>query len=201
MTNYMKWGLCLSVTVSLAGCLGGGSGGGGSDGGGSGPRTFAQQITLADQLADEIEVLNEVDPMSFQTMGSTTYNGNLGMSLAPGTPDAIVLYGDLRMTLEFGTDTISGAVSNVVDSDDAQYGGQFQLENGDIDRMASTDALTADLTGDITAPDSTILTADATLAGDVFGDNESHVAGAVSGNIIVDGSAVGISSGAFAGRR
>jgi len=196
MNNTPKNLIVGAVLAGLAGCMGGG---------GASTRsalTFDDHRVIAKQFSDEIRVLNIYDPGALPTMGSANYTGNLGFSASPGTTGGIVLFGDLALNANFQNNAVTGAVTDIVDNDDNRYAGSFGLTSGQIDRTANTAAgeraLSADVSGEISAAGGATISIDATLAGDFFGDTPSHVTGTVAGNVVVDGITTGIINGVFA---
>lgn len=175
-----RFALFLVPAALLSAC---GESTGGSTGTPINANSFAEYDQIGLDLTDAAITLGFTDPASLPTSGSANYLGVMGVAVDPGSPDAITAIGALEMTVQFGSDSLSGRVTDVIDEDDGRYQGTLSITNGDINRAADvTSEFTyfADLDGTLVSPDGQSLTVDALMAGDLLGPG-SYTEGGVSG--------------------
>jgi len=175
--------------------------GGSGSSSGSGPRydSFDEMVDAAEALDATVFPIPYTDPATLPRSGTATHDGLLGVALTDGS----TAVGEMTLRTSFAGGTISGDVENVRGDDDTEFAGSLDISNGQIDRTADVDTgftFGADLDGRLTAEGSTF-DVDARLQGDYTGARYQYVEGFVDGTVAVDGQALRISQGSFAGER
>ncbi len=207
MKTVLKMILVGASGVALSAC--------GSSGGDDGPTllSFADLSAERSTLETEANALTLVDSDDLPTSGSATYDGTLGFSIDAGTLDIL---SDLSITATFQAvdGTLSGNLTNFVNSNEQAYSGQMAIQNGVIDRDASPGltAFEADVVGSITNTVSgrTLTTATSMgnepfiqgdFVGEVSGQPPSHIEGIITGALEDTGGLIPITGGSLVGKR
>lgn len=178
MNDRLSWLAALAVVGAVAGC---------SD--------SVDEILRPDyeDLADEYDALDEasddlaiVDPALLPLSGGATYDGVMVLSTngEDGLPSDLA--GDMTLRADFGDDSLSGSVVDVVTDDDDRLEGSLVIANGEIDRDDDLEdfyTYAFDVDGVLTEDDGSDLRVSATGAGDFLGRDHRTVVGDVEGRI------------------
>lgn len=183
-----KWFVSAGAAALLAACGGGGSGSGPD----VPPPTPAPDLpppsfveledqTLAMAAIYDLQSIN--DPLTLPVSGSTVYAG--GMHLQTQN-DSFSMAGQMQLSVDFSTDSLSGNVRNLVDSQETRYQGILTIGAGQIDRTTipanNEPTFSAPLTGDVSS-DVVAINVDGTMQGYFMGPDHEAAYGFVTGTI------------------
>ena len=173
------------MAAALAGC-----GGGGDD------REFPDVERDVLEMFDDISSLGISPVLFLPTSGTAEYEGYMG---AADTSGAII--GDLQLTADFGTDSISGTAKNFIDDENTEYSGKLRISNGGIFRTADPATewqIEADVNG-ILSTDEASTSVNAVMLADFYGGSQQGVVGILDGTAtnqfgttFLDGSNTGV---------
>lgn len=173
-----------SCTAALAGCGGGG-------GGGDGPTTSLPQEDDFDKLlqaqGDLTQAQQQLSVLTLTTdtvIGSANYKGfivysEIGQSTSTGGL-GLAAEVDIDVNLTNTRNSVSGSISNFIDTSGAAYDGTISLSSGQIDRTNTASngyAISARLTGELTDPDGIDFTSEGGLDADFLGANHQMISG------------------------
>lgn len=176
-----------------------GSGGGGSTDGSGGQDPGDTPVTSDLQTFDTLagysgyadEIIADIgdspfdDPAALPASGSSRYVGVLEI----GDDIAQLASGAMTLNVNFGTDSVTGSVTDWVDFEDEPMSGQLAISAGDIDRGADVQnefTFSADLGGTLTTVLDEQIGVDAVIFGDFF-QNQTLVAGGAQGEYLLNG--------------
>lgn len=177
MRNRLGWLAALAVVGAASGC---------SDSDGSAYDDLTDQY---DALVDASDRLPLSNPDLLPLSGGATYDGIMVMSTDGDDGLPSDLAGDMTLRADFGDDTLSGSVDDVVTDGGDRLEGSLDIERGDIDRnidLATTRTYTFDMDGVLTENDGTDLRVAAEGRGDFLGEDHQRAAGNVEGLIASD---------------
>ena len=201
----------LLAAGTLSACVGGG-GGGDTDPGvtpgvptDDGTRTFEERVAAGAALADRLEAQGLTDVADMPTSGTATYVGAAGIVTDASrkgidttniTEANVEVIGDLEMTADFASSSVSGQIDNFEGADGARFPGAAIISGGVI----SGNTLEADLGGSVN-----VYGTDETFTGTMRGDFTGAAADGVVGNMdgVLYGDEAGPSDfvGVFGGER
>ena len=143
--------------------------------------TFTTLNSGAASLSTQAEGLDASASADIPTTGTASYSGYMGVDV--GYNEVI---GDLSMSVDFASDSVSGSARNFISASNIAYTGDLTLTGGFIDRTADTALgdphLLADVDGTLTS-DGIASTVDAQLRGTFQGPGRDIVSGYVSGTV------------------
>lgn len=199
----------IPVFCLLAACGGGGgSGGGGSDGTPvvEPPPQIAASLgpAAAALLTDHANPVTYADPADVPTSGSARYEG-YAYGVLSNSSDAITdnLIGALTLTTDFGSDSFSGRIDTLRNTDDQPLTGQLSVSGGTFDRAGnpnSDSTLQVSLSGTVTDTGNRSLEIGAVLEGDFLGNGAEAVGGELLGTVTHNGTTQNIDGGFIAAR-
>ena len=185
MKKISRFAPCLPVLALLCAC--GGGGGGGDD---DTPLSeYASDSIRASQLISQNASLAQTDASAMPSTGYAEYDGIVGMAFG-ATPESIAsaeIIGELDLTANFATNTISGEFDDFDTSSGQALSGQLIVSNGQIVGSDFTADITGTLTGTTNAPGAV----SGTIDGDFLGTDHSAISG--TGTATSDQGDLGIS--------
>lgn len=197
---HFNIGVAAGLLLALSACGGGGGGGDGEpmvtpppDPTPPSPGDSAMWDARAALLTTHTEPTNYTALSSLPTSGTATYDGYFSGTLS-NTTDNVTdsLIGALSLGVQFRatTVTVSGTVSDFVDSDDNALTGELTLSAGSLDRggdPGSDATLVMQANGTLRDAQGQDLIIGTQLEGDFLGTGHAAVGGEVLGGVTVNG--------------
>ncbi len=184
MIRMVKLAVAATALAGLAAC------GGGSTGGGA--LSFQQIANRADPLITRFENVSSTPIRNVPTSGSANYSGIMAAEADVGG-EVTALAGLANMRVGFGSNTLSGSITNIVNDANQRYPGRLNMTNGTIDRSGGNSlfpgevVMETDVTGRLTGPAGERIVVD---GGSVLGfgnPNYEVIGGLIGGDLTVDG--------------
>ncbi|MEY1555084.1 hypothetical protein AB3Y40_05565 [Yoonia sp. R2331] len=184
MIRMVKLAVAATALAGLAAC------GGGSTG--SGALSFQQIGNRADPLITRFENVSSTPIRNVPTSGSANYSGIMAAEADVGG-EVTALAGLANMRVGFGSNTLSGSITNIVNDANQRYPGRLNMTNGTIDRSGGNSlfpgevVMETDVTGRLTGPAGERIVVD---GGSVLGfgnPNYEVIGGLIGGDLTVDG--------------
>lgn len=179
--------VAVGASLALAGCSN------------TADQTYLERLAAANGFISDVDSRVDVPITSLPT--SATYSGVATFEhdndVGPGETDFV---GDVQMNVDFGAETLDGAVSNVVDENDVSYAGSLDLLV-DNDANSSTNFFTIGdnttfigaVDGALTAGPNQLVVTDGQISGNFGGATAQDVSGFFSGDSTFNGEAGDVS--------
>ena len=190
--KYTKIPLSLSFVAFLSACGGSSS---------PDPLSFDDFVDEGVAIANLIEGsdIQETAPGALPTTGSARYVGVAGTTLS----DSSEVAGRFTLDADFADNSVSGALSDIVDQDSNPLEGSLTFADGDIDRTSNPGfaVYEADMAGSLTNIADEEFIVDAELIGTFGGENAEFVAGVFAGTATSGDNVLEFDDGEFLGER
>jgi hypothetical protein len=178
MRNHFVKMAIVVVACGLSGC-----------GGSSGGDSFKSLLSDRSAQFEDVENSAYYPASSLPFSGSASYQGYVFAGTRVNGENAIsdAVIGELTISADFSSQTISGSATNFRSDGNAALDGTLTVQTTGIDRSNFSPAFTAAMYGDLTQRDGGVRQINSTLAGNFFGTNSNVVNGNVSGNYTLNG--------------
>ncbi|MBQ2261621.1 MAG: hypothetical protein II336_09655 [Loktanella sp.] len=164
------------------------------------PPSFAELEQQTVSLFQNYTLQDINDPAVLPVTGSVIYTGGMQLENLSG---GFQLAGQMQLNVDFMTDSLSGNVRNLVDTQETRYNGMITIGVGQIDRMTvpanNERTFSAPLTGNV-ASNMGAINVDGTMEGYFLGPDQESAAGFVTGTFASSTESASLTGG-FIGTR